>query len=533
MTMGCKVGAASVLLCAGLAWLAVGATLGQEKAKKEQGKADPEILYFGVSACTRCHTGMPKVHAQLFMKLKLQSLCKCDEQPVWEQKDKHGLAYKALLTPRGEAMAKALKCDVTKSKECLACHGVVIENPKEMDALFDIADGVSCVVCHGPDPRWVRFHGSDIGADRTKWRELTRETKEQDWGMTDLWNPAKRAALCASCHIGAFPDNTRKQRHPYKTRKERHKKFVTHEMYAAGHPPLPSFEAATFSREMPRHWELFCEKGDRVSADFVKKEFNVDVTEPEETKMLLVGAVVSFAQYMRLLADDAKSSLAKDAGDRGLDLAHYDCYACHHDLKSPNWRQKRDGAAGKPGRVPMRPWPTALLEIALRQLADQADAERRSAELAKGLKSLRGAFEVRPYGDPAQIHDYASQLADWGDQLARDMTLDKNTLTKAKAREILTALPKVYQVRLLDYDSARQVAWALKVMHEELRPSPGDKEVQETLASLKTTLKLDLPAGRKRWIVDELKERMDVLYSFEPDPFKQALRKLARPPGNK
>ncbi len=48
MTMGCKVGAASVLLCAGLAWLAVGATLGQEKAKKEQGKADPEILYFGV-----------------------------------------------------------------------------------------------------------------------------------------------------------------------------------------------------------------------------------------------------------------------------------------------------------------------------------------------------------------------------------------------------------------------------------------------------------------------------------------------------
>ena len=36
---------------------------------------------------------------------------------------------------------------------------------------------------------------------------------------------------------------------------------MKHEWYAAGHPPLPSFELATFESQMPAHWKSLREKG--------------------------------------------------------------------------------------------------------------------------------------------------------------------------------------------------------------------------------------------------------------------------------
>ena len=55
--------------------------------------------------------------------------------------------------------------------------------------------------------------------------------------------PATRpraAGRCATCHVGSPADG----------------KFVTHEMYAAGHPPLPPLEVMTFSRDQPMHYKL-------------------------------------------------------------------------------------------------------------------------------------------------------------------------------------------------------------------------------------------------------------------------------------
>ena len=64
--------------------------------------------------------------------------------------------------------------------------------------------------------------------------------------MTDLWDSDKRTEVCSSCHIGdAVPEKHR---------------FVTHDMYAAGHPPLPPFETAAFCNMFPRHWQLMNEK---------------------------------------------------------------------------------------------------------------------------------------------------------------------------------------------------------------------------------------------------------------------------------
>ena len=62
--------------------------------------------------------------------------------------------------------------------------------------------------------------------------------------MTDLWDPVRRAETCASCHVGNHDEG----------------KVVTHAMYAAGHPPLPGFETATFGDLEPRHWQYLSEK---------------------------------------------------------------------------------------------------------------------------------------------------------------------------------------------------------------------------------------------------------------------------------
>ena len=94
---------------------------------------------------------------------------------------------------------------------------------------FSFQDGVNCEVCHGP-------------LDITKhteadWR-LNDPDNKRKMGMADLRNPATRAELCLSCHVGNAEAG----------------RVVTHPMYAAGHPPLPSVDIARFVKNIPQHW---------------------------------------------------------------------------------------------------------------------------------------------------------------------------------------------------------------------------------------------------------------------------------------
>src|SRR5262249_1588918 len=160
-------------------------------------------------------------------------VCECTEFTKWQTEDKHSTAYAALTYPRSKEMGRLLwnDEDVTKRKECLSCHAVALTPADRKDPSFQLEQGGPCVICHGPREEWIDAHSAF--RKRPKWRALTPAEKEKQYGLADLWTPSKRAALCASCHVGRI-----QQGEP--------DKFVTHEMYAAGHPPLPSFEAATF-----------------------------------------------------------------------------------------------------------------------------------------------------------------------------------------------------------------------------------------------------------------------------------------------
>ena len=56
--------------------------------------------------------------------------------------------------------------------------------------------------------------------------------------------------------------------------------MVTHEMYAAGHPPLPGFEIATFCSQMPPHWESAAENCGAGQAVTFTVEFPVPSGRP-------------------------------------------------------------------------------------------------------------------------------------------------------------------------------------------------------------------------------------------------------------
>jgi hypothetical protein len=510
LTLRWKLAAAGLLCYGALAWYFGGDVLAQRKdaEKGKEGRKKLETVYYSESSCANkgCHGGEPPAKWLEGDDGKpLGLLCRCTEADIWNKNDKHADAYNVLTKARGKQMAKLLKYDVTRAPQCLACHAVVIKDDKVLKASkkvgIRVEEGVNCVVCHGAHVEWVANHGLQLLAG--KFRPLSRQVKEDEYGMRDLWDPKRRAELCASCHVGNLAEG----------------KFVTHEMYAAGHPPLPPFEVATFSNEMPRHWQYLREK-----TPAVQKELGLYKGELEETKLVLVGAAITLRETMRLLeADAGRGSAKKDV----LDLASFDCYACHHDLTSPSWRQKR-GYKGKPGRVPMRPWPTELVALGLEHLAaiDKESARKERARLAAKMKNIIAAFDAGPYGDTALIKTAAADLAGWADGFATRMN-EAHPDSKA-AGHLLEAIPVLGGKELLDYDSARRLSWALEVIFTETNGEKANPAVRKTLDAIGKQLKLRLPQGRNKLIEDELEESLKKINDYKPETFRSLLRELGK-----
>jgi len=470
---------------------------GRIDKKKEPTEA--KKVYTGVASCygaggRGCHfnteelpgrPGLPPTHRGI-------------EGNIFEEYDSHGLAYLAINTDiqpkekhylkaqrarQMEAILQAARGDksykVNKDPACLACHSIIFpaDHPQE-DRDKTISDGVSCVVCHGPYDAWIEMHAPIAVEKQRAWRKLSREEKEAKYGMTDLWDPAKRARLCASCHIGNHEE----------------KKVVTHEMYAAGHPPLPGFEPAAFSNQMPRHWRLPAEMPKAV-----QEVLRVDGSQREQSRVLLVGAAVSLAELMPLIEGEAKSAAASSDG---LDFANFDCYACHHDLRPQTWRRDR-GYPGKPGRVPPRTWQTELMRLAV--YASTKDAK---SDMETFLAGLDKAFYAKQYGDLPAIQKAAGDLAGWADEWAAKLNALK--VDEPLVKELVARLPGIYAKeaaarrkakRYVDFDSARQIGWAFEVMYNEVYGDPGyenfvekgSKAVRAVEQEMCSTLKLRLP----------------------------------------
>jgi hypothetical protein len=522
-------------------------------------EAPPKLptFYYGNGSCVACHENASIEETR---KKKLSVVfTRGTEMTIWSTEDKHKDATKVLLGERGKQMTRILGIkDVLAEKQCVSCHGVYVAKGETFDEeTFSprqrVESGVSCVLCHGPHEKWVMEHAVFGG-----WRKKTREEKSAS-GLNDLWNPELRATLCAACHVG----NAKEE------------KVVTHEMYAAGHPPLPGLEVTAFCEAMPRHWETWSEKLARMRADeekaknaaadpapiraraeLYRKAYHFDAHPPETQQLDLAttGAVVVFRESMRLLRSQAMQGIdAKDERLAWPELAAFDCYACHHDLKAKSWRQKR-GFKGAPGRPDMRPWSLALLPFSLEHLAQagkQAPAKRQTEALHANLRDLEKAFSAQPFGEPKAIAEKAAELVRWSDALLAELRTCRTE--RAGARRLLLGLAELPSKHMLDFDSARQIAWAFVALAPEVWPELLQRkkgqamvevkhagpwpELQAALAALDSCLQLELPQGQTPIVPQFLAAELPKIAEYDPERFRSQMSTVRRmlgqrkPPG--
>jgi hypothetical protein len=533
-----------------LAWWLGGRTQpirAQQAEKPDLTKA----VFYGVGACKECHTKPAAGRPTDFVRL--------DEYTIWRTEDKHSLAYAVLEGPRGQRMSELLKADVTKAETgCLSCHAMNF--PKERQGQqFSIKDGVSCDGCHGPSQHWIGPHAFG-GA---MWRDQSAEQKEAQ-GMFDVRNPVKRAEMCNSCHVGSPAEG----------------KVVSHAMYAAGHPPLPNFELANFSRNLPQHWwdlknipYLKNLQKENKSPDVLKR-YHFDTADSQQTQLVMAGAAVALRDTMfqlalrsdlegkssGLLLGEIKSSwpppwlrptynttdrkkvwpelilgtpfgLSDNLADRWPEvmMTHSECSACHHELQTPSWRQMR-GYPGKPGRPPAKAWPLALARVG--GVASDADFKRVQQDLL-------AALDRQPFGEPGAIFEASSKFARWAGTQKHP-----TGFTRQQALDLLSPQAAAQANELPDFDSARQMAWAFEAIYEEWYPKDGpqkhprDAEIRAILTKLQGELNLRAYSAsreqRLKLVVEAAKglttkkeptvaEFLDALPNMKSDDIRQAL----------
>lgn len=442
----------------------------------------------GLTSCAGCHE---KPNA-IYERIGATKFVKLTESDTWFNHDKHAKAVELIdpqHSPLGKQICDKLKIsDIHQAKECLSCHANWQYNAQtkmwdERPKFHEF--GVSCESCHGPASAWKGPH------EKPEWRKLSPQEK-LDLGMIEVRNPVARAKQCLACHVGDPAQQ----------------KVVTHEMYAAGHPPLPGVELETFAAVMPPHWRHLEEKPD---FDF-RKEFlkaNPSATAGgafHDSRAALISAVVAMQASLELVASQVEET------QRIPDFAAFDCYACHHDLKTPAWRQQRKDV-GTPGRPRPAVWPTTLIEAAY------AFAAADPATYRRALQGYYVAFDAQPFGNPRQLAVARKALQN---ELA---TLLKQTETasadEAAVKRAFTALTSPAAYLTLDYDAARQTSWALRVVADDLAVElPGD---------FGAGLHLALPGGQSRPIVQDLPARMKALSTYDPAVFRKQLSGLSLP----
>lgn len=512
----------------------------------------PKPAYQGLRSCVPCHNeDLTKPSLLAALTPEFSAL---NEIETFSH-DKHRQAYELLSGKLGLEMQEILskargdaEYKVTTDKQCLACHANWHwKEGFDKPPLFEL--GVTCESCHGPSSLWEGPH------DAPAWRKTTPKEKEDKFGFVDVRNPIRRAKQCFSCHIGNVKEG----------------KVVTHEMYAAGHPPLPGIEIETFASQMQSHWRFLQEKGEfQFRDEYVKANFpgveHDPLTDLPRTKSVMIGGVIALRESLNLFASQA----VEENGEAWPELAVFDCAACHHDLSSPSWRQNRGYARSVPGRPQMLSWPTALVKLGIRQRAGDDDSafQTELRGFTEKLNALHDVLNRRPFGAPQKIAEVVqgengliAELDELADELFR------SSVQEADAKRALLTLATLTEEDYPDYHSARQLVWAIRTIQSELQagpypeftPKPQDetekqsidraignlklfrewqagpqatavKAVDARLAGfdgLDARLRLKLPAGVDYVVAEQLPESLRAAADYDPVWFRAQLQRLA------
>ena len=515
---------------------------GVADAKRPQPRAE----YESHVACVNCHRELP-AYAEEFIQLI--------QRETWEKKDKHSQAFNLLISDtshqlvtrllgfdlrefvkNGELNHTALQpSQRARLKSCLHCHSAWPHDREQPPIASHL--GVSCQACHGPGRSWSEAHRSE---DKV-WRLVSAAEKAR-LHMTDVHNPIVRTQLCASCHIGDVKQH----------------RFVTHDMYVLGHPPLPSIEPESFAEQMPEHWQTLPQKLrkkvfdmwdsspeglDRIAwsqkdprlgiaPEDIKssyREANYPDHDPSNdlphTRNVIVGGLVLLQSSLELLAD--LSQLQQSGGHVWPEFAMYDCSACHHELRTGPIATGRPFRPVPPGRPPMPLWPTALVRAAFVQQAGNLEmGNKRFAEFERHLLNVENAVTRPLFGNTQQIQTTARELAEKINILALQLTNSRYDRQAAKLALLVLTDPNQSVPR--DYHSARQMAWAIRRIAKELAEVDAELTIEKLFVGPagEDILGLELPQGQDKSVIDNLPRFLKAAANYDPDWFASELTRL-------
>jgi Cytochrome c554 and c-prime len=286
--------------------------------------ADGRFQGAGSCSAAACHGNIAPVRGARVLR---------NEHTIWISDDHHSRAYQTLHRERSKnivinlAAGNRPEVPAHEDRRCISCHttprsGAELEKTPWMNE-----DGVSCEACHGASKAWLGPHTT------TWWKNVEPKVKETTYGLVETTRLARRAEVCASCHIGRLDH-------------EDHALIdINHDLIAAGHPRL-NFEFAAYHDRMPAHW---VEKGRNAARDFPAWSW-------------AVGQVVSARTALKLLESRRATSAAQ-----WPEFSEYDCFACHHHLADERWRRTLHPATALPGAPSWGSWYLPMTEALIGQ----------------------------------------------------------------------------------------------------------------------------------------------------------------------
>jgi hypothetical protein len=345
-------------------------------------------------------------------------------------------------------------------------------------------DGVGCESCHGPSVRWLARH-------TTKgWKDNEDPAFKEALGFWNTKDLARRAEICAGCHIGQRGKSRLLDRD------------VNHDLIAAGHPRL-NFEFSAYLDKQPTHWQ---EKGKNADpADRKKRAHDFSA------RAWAFGQVISAKVSLELLRERAGTVARASASvPQALpatsapatpwpEFSEYGCFSCHHSLADEGWRRDERRSAVAAGSLSWGSW---YLPVTTAFLEHPASCDR---ETAKDIRSV-----IQPIVDemsrPVPDADVIEKLADRGAlALERWIAALGNRADSARLFDAATVEQlvdffdrRVTWERVTNWDEAAQRYLALVPLRQAwVELAPGRKDEQDRLKTRleRVRSKLQFPEG--------------------------------------
>jgi len=471
----------------------------------------------GVKECAACHSAPNPIYDAL----GVTKFVRLVEATEWRERDKHAYAYQLVrqdLSPdeleKDERKSNQLSIDITSKlnwkpeerknkfeQKCLTCHvGMnASERSPKVDPKFNIQFGVQCESCHGPGSEYTKLEHHQ----QVSWRAKSPEEKAE-LGMWNLSSPSTTAKICLSCHLGNIDED----------------RFVSHDMYAAGHPVLPPFDLQVFLDAMPPHWRPLQEKPlFENQAEYNRVHFDI----PGNSDEIQSAIRDSYDKTRRsMLGGLAANDLGIELIHQGTakpstwgDYSNYNCMGCHQELKK-NSTQIRPHS-----RTPGRPFPANWLTL------DYPNIHVSSRDTHASLtREMLASFDSVPFGDAQRLNQLSvKHLQSLADRFQDRRKMEKQVMSKKDVVQWLDFLNTSRQESLTDFWVAKQTAWMVCVAIDEL-VERGDLKIDSVSPSqreLRELLRLDLQLLQKQSVLSVQKSILETAQHFDAARCKELI----------